>query len=922
MTLNIPEISAGRCFDRLARGAVVVTSTRGLARRLAAGYADRRLEKGDRAWETPDVLPMGAWLSRLFDDAFYCEGSMHRVCSPGPQLMSDLQETLAWERIVSQSDVSSCLLGVHETAKTAREAWRLCREWKVDTGSGMEWSAPDPAAFAAWAGAFEQFCRDNGYVDRAGLAAFLSERVKDGLKICRSREVILAGFDEISPAVSDLLSVLCDCGITVSAMSLPARNADACLVSFEDDASEIRAAALWARQRLESDPSARIGVVSARLAEDREAVCRVFEDVFHPSFVFAESEPEDRMFQISAAPALARYPVVSAARAILGLTLAQGAEVFEWSRILRLPFTGGAKSEYCSRAALDAEIRSRGDIYFPVSGVLSIARGMTGSARNNLDLRILSKILERIGLRAGAMDKKMEPDKWMEEFSAILEDAGWPGESGLSGAEFQAVSALRENMEAFSGIGPITGRISGAEALRILSRRLSDTPFQPEQPSAEVSITGVLESAGEEFDSLWIMGMHHENWPPPARPNPFLPVQVQRSLGLPHCSPARELSYAGGITRRLLCSADEVICSFGETDGESTRLPSPLVDHLKKKDGREVFSGRTQTWWQKIQCCGEKEKIMDTAGRGAAEGADVAGGTGIMKSQALCPFQAYARYRLGASGLQAPEPGLNPLQRGLLVHHSLELFWGRLGGNHALCQMDRQQITGCIRESVAAAVDKMAEKMPGTFTKRFTAVETMRLENLLEEWIGAEQGRAPFSVDETEGRIHVEISGIGFLAFADRIDRLDDGRLVIIDYKTGEASPRDWFAERITEPQLPLYSIAKGRGSLAGVFFGRVKKGDSAYSGIAETEGIVPGCRGIIDDRRVAKDFENMQEVLDFWEEKLSALAGEIKTGHAAVLPVFPNKTCRFCDLSAVCRIWEASETIAGMQKADDDTGY
>ncbi|MFO7930216.1 MAG: PD-(D/E)XK nuclease family protein [Desulfosalsimonas sp.] len=922
MTLNIPEISAGKCFDRIARGAVAVTSTRGLARRLAAGYAESRLEKGYRAWETPDVLPMGAWLSRLFDDAFYCAGSMHTDNSQGPQLMSDLQETLVWERIVSQSDASSCLLGVHETAKTAREAWRLCREWKVGTGSGMEWAAPDPAAFAGWAGVFEQFCRDNGYLDRAGLASFLSERVKEGLNLCRSQEVILAGFDEISPAVRDLLSALRDCGIEVSAMSPPSRNADACLISFEDDASEIRSAALWARQRLESDPSARIGVVSARLAEDRDAVCRVFEDVFHPSSVYAGSEPENRMFQISAAPVLARYPVVSAARTILELTVEQGAEVLEWSRILRLPFTGGAKSEYGSRASLDAEIRSVGDIYFPVSGVLSIARAMTGSARNNSDLRILSKILERLRSRAGGMHKKMEPDNWMEEFSAILEDAGWPGESGLSGAEFQAVSALRENMETFSGISPITGRVSGAEALRILLRRLSDTPFQPEQPSAEVSITGVLESAGEEFDSLWIMGMHHENWPPPARPNPFLPVEVQRSLGLPHCSPARELSYAGGITRRLLCSADEVICSFGETDGESTRLPSPLVDHLKKKEEKEVFSARAQSWWQKIQCCGGKEKIMDTAGRGAAEGADVAGGTGIMKSQALCPFQAYARYRLGARGLQAPEPGLNPLQRGLLVHRSLELLWGRLGGNHALCQMSTQQITGCIREAVAAAVAGMAEKMPGTFTKRFTGVETRRLENLLEEWIEAEQGRAPFFVDETESKIHVEISGIGFLAFADRIDRLDNGKLVIIDYKTGDVSPKDWFDERVTEPQLPLYSLAKSRGSLAGVFFARVKKGDSAYLGIAETEGIVPGCKAIIDDRRVAKDFETMQEVLDFWEKKLFALAEEIKAGYAAVLPVFPNKTCRFCDLSAVCRIWEASETIAEMQKADDDTDY
>ncbi|MCF8095130.1 MAG: PD-(D/E)XK nuclease family protein [Desulfobacteraceae bacterium] len=917
---KIPELSRRQCFDPLAGGAALVTPTRALARRMTAAYAEHRLEKGEEVWETPDILPFGSWLSRMIHEPLYSTGALPSSREFGVCLMDDLQEALVWERIISESDAADRLLGVYETARMAREAWRLCRQWNVEIGDGMQWLAPDPAAFAGWAEAFKRFCRNHGYMDRAGLALFLAKKVRKGLGRLPS-DLIPAGFDEYSPAQMELFSALYDRGTGVYGLAGPKRAASASRATFADDASEIRAAAMWARRRIENDPEAKIGVVSPRLAADREDVRRVFSEVFHPSSVFSGQDPGNPMFQISAAPLLSEYPVVSAARAILELAGRQGSEVFEWSRILRSPFISGAEAEYASRAALDAQIRAAGDLYFSVSRVAATARAMGASFDKNSDLQILVGVLESLQSRAEGLPARQRADQWAKEFSAILEDAGWPGQRSLSESEYQTVSAWKDAIEEFSGIGFLTGPISRAEALGIFFRKLSDTFFQPEQPDTGVRITGVLESAGEEFDALWIMGLHHENWPPQARPNPFLPVAVQRSLGLPHCSPARELSYAGLITQRLLESADEVICSFGRTDGESIRLASPLIDHLDEYAPGKFPASEQKSYWERIYCRGYTEDIQDVHGAPAAEGSEIGGGTGIMKSQAMCPFQAYGRYRLGARGLESPEPGLKPGQRGTLVHDVLELLWKQLGGNRALEEMSREQMGRCIQDAVDAAVSKMAGKMPETFTDRFTGVETGRLQRLMEEWIGAEYERAPFSVAETESRMHVRIGGIGLSAFADRIDRLDNGRLVIIDYKTGEISAKDWFADRITEPQLPLYSLAASKDLLAGVFFGRVKKGKTGYTGIAETEGIVPGCMGIMDDGGIAKGFESMQEVLSFWETKLAALAEEIRAGYAAVLPVSQNKSCRYCDLSPLCRIWDASQKPAVDEKADNDTG-
>ncbi|MEZ5393002.1 MAG: hypothetical protein R2724_09040 [Bryobacterales bacterium] len=71
----------------------------------------------------------------------------------------------------------------------------------------------------------------------------------------------------------------------------------------------------------------------------------------------------------------------------------------------------------------------------------------------------------------------------------------------------------------------------------------------------------LLESAGAEAEHLWAMGMDDESWPAPARPNPFLPIKLQRERGLPHASAEVELAFARVETQRLLEEARRTSCS-------------------------------------------------------------------------------------------------------------------------------------------------------------------------------------------------------------------------------------------------------------------------------------------------------------------------------------------------------------------------
>ena len=53
-----------------------------------------------------------------------------------------------------------------------------------------------------------------------------------------------------------------------------------------------------------------------------------------------------------------------------------------------------------------------------------------------------------------------------------------------------------------------------------------------------------------------------------------------------------------------------------------------------------------------------------------------------------------------------------------------------------------------------------------------------------------------FTVIQQEARRRVTVGGIYLSIRADRMDRLENGDFVVLDYKTGECSASDWFGSR------------------------------------------------------------------------------------------------------------------------------
>jgi probable DNA repair protein len=343
--------------------------------------------------------------------------------------------------------------------------------------------------------------------------------------------------------------------------------------------------------------------------------------------------------------------------------------------------------------------------------------------------------------------------------------------------------------------------------VRRLSQLCRQRLFQPEtRGRPAIQVLGMLESAGLEFDALWVMGMNDDLWPPPPRPSPLLPAELLRSAGSAHASAEVELDFAQRVHARLL-AAPTVIFSWAQADGNRVLRPSPLIAGIScaaEVPGKVV----TVAGQLAAEAPAALALLDDALAPPVAAGEKVSGGSWLLRAQAICPAWAYYQFRLGGEAMDEPVEGLDPAARGTLVHEALEALWTAVASSEALAALSGGARQEAIAEAVAKALQTFELDRRTILPARFRELEAARLAKLLDLWLAVEDKRGQaFEVIACEQPAEVEIEGIKVRMVVDRIDQLADGRQVIIDYKTGAAiDTKNWADQRITEPQLPIYA--------------------------------------------------------------------------------------------------------------------
>lgn len=864
----------------------MIAATRRLARWLRREYDQRRLASGQTAWRPLDVLHWNAWVDR----------SWQRLRDHGdgaPFALSEEQERLVWEQAVRESSGSlDRLLMPREIAREASRAWHLLAEYRVDRDDLLRIAGPETRQLVAIAIRVERRLRDEGWCGPGQRQARLTE--DPGLANVAAGGVLLAGFDELTPAQRTLVAALEAAGVNVGRLAAPRQDSPTRVLSCPDPHTELSDAAVEARRWLEARRAIRIGVVVPELERYRPDVEEIFDDVLDPGRILPGASSGARPWGMSLGGSLSQWPVVECALRLLSLLFRE--IVFtDLGLLLRSTFVGGI-GELTDRGLLDGWLREQGLYRTDLGGIV----GMLDSTadRRRPAVPDLADRLRRLKRFCRGLPRKAPPDRWALIFGEALGILGWPGDRTLDSTEFQCVDKWHQLLSELASTSRVTGSLAGTACLDQLGRLAADTTFQPESGDPPVQVLGLLETPGLSFDAIWIAGMHHLAWPRPVHPNALIPASLQRALRMPRSCPEVELEFARRRMSALAGSAAEVVFSWPVQIEDEPLRPSPLLNEFDER-------GDTTTEWMSMARLqlgsAPLERLEDYRIHPLDPGTRARGGSAIVRWQSACPFQAQARSRLGARSLEQPGPGVSAADSGSIAHLALQWLWEDWRDSSRLVSMGPDARAAAVQD-VAGRACRLVLVGRGDFADSVADLERRRVTARILTLLDQDLVRAPFAILALERRTISRVEDVEFSLRIDRIDRLEDGALLLIDYKTGSVRVSDWHGERPRDPQLPFYAVAEVSGAVRGIAYGCLRVGEEGYSGYAAVDVKGTGVQDVADLKRPPEEVASWRNLVEKWEQRLQALVREFAGGDARVDPRSVAQDCRYCDLAPLCR--------------------
>ena len=877
-------------------------------------------------------MTVSQWLESLFEQAMLAgELDMPQV----PQgVLGHVQERMLWESVIRDSlpaEVSAELFDIKGMACLAQEANQMLLEWRLpvpDAGYSEE-----TRQFLAWRRAFILRCKQQNWMTPARYLDWQIAMLANGMGQLPDA-IAFAGFDRITPQMAQLQARLRQRNVDVQQHEIGlTKPAHAVRLTLLDQEAECRAAVGWAKRQLAENPEARIGIVVPELAALRAILARMLDDALHPAWVRPAMVEAPRQYDFSLGEPLQREPVVRTALALLQFFSQcrhqDRIEQQEFSQLLQQPYWSHAMTEADVRAQLDARMRERLPLSVSMSRLLRFIRREANSEKARLPLHGLqAHITAALAILQAQAGKQQMPGIWVEVMGRVLEALEWPGKQrSLSSFEYQAIQAFDKALQALAALDVLQQPISLTQALARLRELIQEQIHQPEaEGKVRLQVMGMLESVSEPLDGLWVMGMNDHIWPPPPRPNPLLPAVLQRQHGVPNADSAAQTAFAQVVHQRLLRSAHQVVFSSADRAGERELRLSPLVQDIPLS---KEFTDTSQSLAQMLAGQhAEMQWLDDHQAPSVDEGEHISGGTGLLKAQAICPAWAYYQYRLHARALKTPVNGLDAAERGTLVHLVLEHFW-RGRGLHDLQAMDESQLEQALADAVQTALAAYIEVCDEELSDAFSGLEATRLTRLLKGWLALESMREqPFTVLASEQEQRITIEGVEIRLIIDRIDQLDDGSHIVIDYKTGRRpDTRNWGESRITEPQLPVYAAfvlsaadpADEASEVVAIAFAMVRLEEHGFAGLAR-EALLPGMP-MLDDKKTREifpeaDFPDWPSVLAHWRSSIIAVVNELKQGGAAV-KLQDEKELKYCEVLPLLRLPERKLQFERMQQGE-----
>ena len=858
----------------LESGQLILTPGKRLARQITSSWLSQR--EGSVA-RPPAVQTVDAWLEQQWRDAVEA-GRL-----PTAQLLSPVQEQALWQQTVRQDidrrgDFS--LSHPKSAALRAQSAWHkllMHGGGQIDNILGLFEYDEDCSVFAAWARAFLAELEVRQAVTRYQAYQQLLDLAPD-----RKPSIALYGVPTLPPLTESVLEHLCS---VIRLQPWPAANQPDDVIEFATRDEELWAAAQWAKKQIESGLE-RVGIVLLDMATDRQPLEYHLREVFD----CLDARYNDLPVNFSTG-----IPLVSAP-SYRDLLLALEWEIraltsHEWLSLLRSPYINAISRGHNALALISSQLRI-GDPSVSLERALHLCARLSPEMALTKTLRTIRSDRATVGVKS--------LDEWAEVIRGRIGVWGWPQRSALDSLEYQQIGDLEDSFDALAALSSVLPHQHYSRALQYWRDCLAAMMFQPKTPQDSIQVLGPLEALGGQFDALWLCGAQQNVLPARRRLEPFIPALVQKKLRFVDIDEAQLLAEAEDMFSTWRSSSDMLIASYHAWEQDLPQYPSPLVPPPTERVPQNVQLPRSWTTDVMLEPL-PAESLVPIASDAQS------GGASLIKDQAACPFRAFVLHRLRPNEIADPLIGLSPAERGALFHDALFRFWGKIRSQAELIALDEQALQLQIESAITDALDALesGSEARGFSLRERVGIACWDLEKqvvlrVMTEWMALEKSRSePFVVDQLEAGQSLSLGGVTLSLRPDRIDRMDAGGRLIIDYKSRAPAKTHWLGEKPQEPQLPLYTLLDD--DIEGIAFGEfsvtgpvrfVSLGERYAIASRDVQRLSAQTGGLVDD---------WPDLVRYWRRVLDRLATDFANGKADIDPT--PSACSYCSLSSVCRV-------------------
>jgi len=544
------------------------------------------------------------------------------------------------------------------------------------------------------------------------------------------------------------------------------------LAELPDPAAEAQAIALALREALNTPAK-----TAALITPDRQLAMRV-------SALLARwgIEADD-----SAGKPLSTTPVGTL---LLGIASAAAEELAPVSllALLKHPLVGGEGDDRVKwlEAVRQLDLKLRGPR--PAAGLAGLDETF-GDRREWQTVRRRIELLDRVPRDPIPLT---ELARHLVDAAEVLSgDIAWRGPAGREAAD---VIAELETSPAAAEL-----RVAIEDAVPLLRQLLDARSVRPPYGGhPRIFIWGLLEARLQRADLVVLAGLNEGVWPALPAPDPWLPPKVRATLGMP------TLDTRIGLAAHDFASAlgaPEVLVTRARRDSKSPTVASRFLLRLNAISGGLPRDRALERLTAALDDAGPPHPVARPEPSPPAEQRpDRISVTAVDRLKAD-PFAFYAQAILRLRAIEPVDDEHTARWKGTAVHQVLQ---------------DWQQHDNCDPEKLRPRAKRLlADEAIHPMLRALWAPRLLEAIDWIADMERANQaeGRLPIAA-ELKGE--TPLAGVIVEGRVDRIDRLADGTLAIIDYKTGQPPSQKSVAEGFSL-QLGLLGLIGRAGGFEGV---------------------------------------------------------------------------------------------------------